>query len=113
MLAAALSASTSGIVITDPRLPDNRIVYVNPAFERTTGYSAGEVVGGNCRFLQGDDREQPDLDGLRAAVREGREGHAVLRDYRKGGSRSGTSSTSLRYGTKMGTSPTSSGFRTT
>ncbi len=85
LLAVALSASTNGIVITDPRLQDNPIIYVNPAFERITGYAAGKIIGENCRFLQGEDRDQPALDGLRAAIREGREGHAVLRNYRKDG----------------------------
>ncbi len=85
LLGLALSASTNGIIITDPRLPDNPIVYVNPAFERITGYPAGEVIGKNCRFLQGGDREQPALEGLRAAIRDGREAHIVLRNYRKDG----------------------------
>jgi PAS domain S-box-containing protein len=60
-------------------------VYVNPAFERTTGYAAEEVLGRNCRFLQGEDRDQPALGELRAAVREGRQCTVVLRNYRKDG----------------------------
>ena len=87
LLDRAVAASSNGIVITDPRLPDNPIVYVNPAFERTTGYAMGEVLGRNCRFLQGDDREQPPLEELRAAVREGRECRVILRNYRKDGAR--------------------------
>jgi PAS domain S-box-containing protein len=83
----AVTASTNSIVITDPNQPDDPLVYVNPAFERTTGYSMGEVVGLNCRFLQGEDRDQrPALDELRAAVREGRHCRVVLRNYRKDGS---------------------------
>src|ERR687893_1692870 len=83
LLDRAVAASSNGIVITDPSLPDNPIVYVNPAFEKTTGYSMEEAIGRNCRFLQGEDRDQPALEELRAAIREGRECRALLRNYRK------------------------------
>ncbi|MDQ3793392.1 MAG: PAS domain-containing protein, partial [Actinomycetota bacterium] len=83
----AVTASTNSIVITDPNLPDNPIVYVNPAFEKTTGYSMEEVLGRNCRFLQGDDRDQSALEELRACIGEGRECRVVLRNYRKDGTR--------------------------
>jgi PAS domain S-box-containing protein len=86
LLDRAVAASSNGIVITDASLPDNPIVYVNPAFERTTGYPSEEVVGRNCRFLQGEDRDQPELEEVRAAVGEGRECRVVLRNYRKDGS---------------------------
>src|SRR5918998_950211 len=86
LLDRAVAASSNGIVITDPALPDNPIVYVNPAFERTTGYSSAEAVGHNCRFLQGEERDQPALDEVRAAVREGRECRVLLRNYRRDGS---------------------------
>ena len=82
----AIAASSNGIVISDPTLPDNPLIYVNPAFEAMTGYAAEEAIGYNCRFLQGSDRDQPTLDELRAAVREGRERQVVLRNYRKDGS---------------------------
>ena len=81
----AIRSSASGIVITDARRAGNPIVYVNPAFEFTTGFSAEEALGQNCRFLQADDRDQPALDTLRAAIREGRECKVVLRNYRKDG----------------------------
>jgi PAS domain S-box-containing protein len=82
----AVNASTNSIVITDPNLPDDPLVYVNPAFEETTGYAAEEAVGRNCRFLQGEDRDQPAVEELRSAVREGRHCTVVLRNYRKDGS---------------------------
>jgi PAS domain S-box-containing protein len=85
LLDRAVAASANGIVITDPKLADNPIVYVNPAFERISGYGAEEAVGRNCRFLQGDERDQPALDELRAALREERECRVVLRNYRKDG----------------------------
>jgi len=81
----AIAASNNGIVITDPNLPDNPIIYVNECFLRTTGYSADEVVGRNCRFLQGEDRDQAELDKLREAIEENRECRVVLRNYRKDG----------------------------
>src|SRR5918993_4348410 len=85
LLDRAVTASTNSISITDLNQPDDPLVYVNPAFERTTGYAAEEVLGRNCRFLQGDDRDQPALGELRAAVREGRHCSVVLRNYRKDG----------------------------
>jgi PAS domain S-box-containing protein len=85
LLDRAVAASSNGIVITDPKLPDNPIVYVNPAFERISGYPVDEVLGHNCRFLQGDDRDQPMLDELREALGEERECRVVLRNYRKDG----------------------------
>ena len=85
LLDRAVAASSNGILITDPNLPDNPIVYVNPAFEKATGYSMEEAIGRNCRFLQGGDRDQPALEELRVAIREGRECRAVLRNYRKDG----------------------------
>jgi PAS domain S-box-containing protein len=85
LLGRAVAASSNGIVITDPRVPDNPIIYANPAFEEITGYSADEVLGHNCRFLQSDDRDQPALYELRGAITEGRECRVVLRNYRKDG----------------------------
>lgn len=81
----AIAASINGIVIADARAPDMPIIYVNPAFEHITGYLATEVIGRNCRFLQGKDREQPALDDLRAALREGKSCTVVLSNYRKDG----------------------------
>ncbi len=82
----AVESSSNGIMITDAVAPGNPIIYVNPAFERITGYSATEVTGRNARFLFGDDREQLGLEDIRAALREKREGRAVLRNYRRDGS---------------------------
>src|SRR5215207_3056213 len=85
LLDRAVAASSNGIVITDPRMPDNPIVYVNPAFERISGYPMDEVLGHNCRFLQADDRDQSSLDELRVALREERECRVILKNYRKDG----------------------------
>jgi PAS domain S-box-containing protein len=85
LLERAVTASTNSIVISDPNQPDDPLVYVNPAFERTTGYTAEEVLGRNCRFLQDEDRDQPAVGELRAAVHEGQHCSVVLRNYRKDG----------------------------
>ncbi len=83
--ARGVTVNPSGVLITDPNLPDNPIVYANPGFEQLTGYTTEEVIGRNCRFLQGSDREQPALEKLRVALREGRECQVVLRNYKKNG----------------------------
>ena len=77
---------TSGIVVASATDPDNPVIYVNPAFEVTTGYSLEEAVGKNCRFLQSHDRNQPGLTLLREAIREKRETLAIVRNCRKDGS---------------------------
>ena len=82
----AIESSVSAICITDNLAPDNPIVYVNPAFERITGYSSQEVVGRNPRLLQGTDLAQPELLTIRSALQDGRPCHVVLRNYRKDGS---------------------------
>ena len=81
----ALVSSSNGIMITRSDKDDHSIVYVNPAFVRITGYSADEVIGREGRFLVRDDLAQPDLEEIRAALREKREGRALLRNYRKDG----------------------------
>jgi PAS domain S-box-containing protein len=77
---------TSGISVSNALLPDCPLVYVNPAFEAMTGYSLEESVGRNCRFLQGEDRDQPGLTLVRQALQARREVTAVIRNYRKDGS---------------------------
>jgi diguanylate cyclase (GGDEF)-like protein/PAS domain S-box-containing protein len=85
LMERAIAASSNGIVLTDANQPENPIIYVNPAFESITGYSPSEVIGRNCRFLQGKDRNQPALKELRSAIQEQRECHVTLRNYRKDG----------------------------
>lgn len=81
----AFTASTDGMTITDPNQPDNPVIYANPAYERLTGYQIDEIIGRNCRFLQGTDRHQPALKQLRAAIKTGEQCQAILRNYRKDG----------------------------
>lgn len=85
LLRMLVNASNDGIVIAEQEGEDNVIIYVNPAFERLTGYSADEILYRDCRFLQADDREQEPLDDIRSALRDGRSSRQVLRNYRKDG----------------------------
>lgn len=82
----SINSATNGILIADARQPDMPTVYCNAAFEKITGYAEEEVLGQNCRFLQGTDHQQPGLDAIRRAVRQGTEAKAELRNYRKDGS---------------------------
>ncbi len=84
--ARAMEASLDAIAISDARLPDMPLIYVNPAFERITGYAREDVLGRNCRFLQGTDRDQPGIAMLRAAIAGGESCEVLLRNYRKDGS---------------------------
>ncbi len=82
----ALDSTDHGVLITDPSLPNNPIIYANESFERITGYAISEVFGRSFRFLQGEEEGQPDIDEIRESVEENRAGHAVLRSPRKDGS---------------------------
>ena len=85
MQSDALNSSTNGVAIADAADPELPLVYVNPAFEEITGYPASELLGRNCRFLQGKDPDQPELAEIRSCLNEGRAGKATLRNYRKDG----------------------------
>ncbi len=82
----AIESSANGIMISDCSLPDKPITYVNPAFERITGYASVTVLGRNARFLVGQDTDQLPLEELRAALRQAREARVELRNYRPDGS---------------------------
>lgn len=79
-------ALNAGVVISDARLPDMPIVYVNPMFEQMSGYASSEVLGRNCRFLQGSESAQPGLADIRQAISSQTNVYAKLRNYRKDGS---------------------------
>ncbi|GGI18660.1 hypothetical protein GCM10008066_15190 [Oxalicibacterium faecigallinarum] len=81
----AIEASANAIIITSAEGPDYGIEYVNPAFERITGYAEEEALGRNIDFLWQRDSEQPGIEELRACLQEQREGQAVMRNYRKDG----------------------------
>jgi len=73
------------ILIADIGKPGQAIVYANAAFERLTGYRPDEAIGKNCRYLQGADRLQPEIDHIREAIATGTDCEVRLRNYRKDG----------------------------
>ena len=81
----ALAASTNSIVIADALQPDLPIIYVNAAFTMMTGYNVEEVIGRNCRFLQGPDTDPDAVAVIRQAVRAGHATETTLLNYRKDG----------------------------
>ncbi|MCQ6259115.1 PAS domain-containing protein [Pseudomonas sp. Q11] len=87
LMQLVINASNDGIVIAEKEGDeDNILIYVNPAFERLTGYSSDEILYQDCRFLQSGDRDQPALDQIRAALKQSGACREILRNYRKDGS---------------------------
>lgn len=81
----AIEASANAIIILNAAAPEYAVEYVNPAFERMTGYAASEMLGRSWRALLGDERDELGLEEIQAALRDQREGNAVLQHYRKDG----------------------------
>lgn len=85
VLTAILDQCVNGVTLSDPDLDDMPLIYANKAFEVMTGYSSDEILGRNCRFLQGEDRNQEGRFKVREAL-ENRQAVVVdLRNYRKTG----------------------------
>ena len=85
VLATAVGAVASGIVICDATQPDRPVTFANAAFSRITGYAAEEIIGRNCRILQGRDTDPEPLERLRRALAQQRPVSVTLRNYRKDG----------------------------
>ncbi|MFV3329222.1 PAS domain S-box protein [Pseudomonas sp. NY15372] len=86
LLQSMVDASNDGIVVTEQEGDDTILIYVNAAFERLTGYTRDDILYQDCRFLQGDDRDQLGRARIRRALAEGQPCREVLRNYRKDGS---------------------------
>jgi PAS domain S-box-containing protein len=84
--AAAMRGTRMPMVVTDPGQPDNPIVFCNEAFQNLTGYSRDEIIGSNCRFLQGPDTDRDVVAKLREAITAGTDIAVDLLNYRKDGS---------------------------
>ena len=82
---AAVHATRMPMIVTNPRLPDNPVVFANDAFCRMTGYARQEIVGRNCRFLQGPDTDRDAVARVREAVATAEAIEIDLRNYRKDG----------------------------
>lgn len=83
-LRGALDVSPDGVAICEAE-GERNVVYVNAAFCRLTGYEPHELLGKNLRLLQGEDRDQPELDALRESLRHAEPARALLRNQRKDG----------------------------
>lgn len=84
-LFASIGLSPLATLVTNPRLPDNPIVCANAAFCQLTGYSESEIVGRNCRFMQGEGTERELRALLRESIANGRAVLTVINNYRKDG----------------------------
>jgi len=84
-LMSALSGSQQNFAISDPSLPDNPIVYVSQGFLDLTGYTLNQVLGRNCRFLQGPGTDQNAVDVIRKGIKEGVDTSVCLLNYKADG----------------------------
>ena len=82
----ALEEASDAIVISDALLPDRPVIYCNKAFTQITGYGRDEVLGKNCRFLQGADQEQEAIGRIQKAIQQAEPTREILRNYKKDGS---------------------------
>jgi PAS domain S-box-containing protein len=85
VLAAILDECVNGITLADPDLEDAPIIYANKAFERLTGYTQADIIGRNCRFLQGEDCEQEGRYEIKKAMEANAGVEVTLRNYKKDG----------------------------
>ncbi|KAK4491072.1 hypothetical protein RD792_001794 [Penstemon davidsonii] len=84
-LATTLERIEKNFVISDPRLPDNPIIFASDSFLELTEYTREEILGNNCRFLQGPETDQATVQKIRDAIREQREITVQLINYTKSG----------------------------
>ena len=76
----ALAATSNGIAIADAKRPDRPVIYCNQAFEKITGYDRSEIIGRNCRFLQGPDTDRAAVDQIRVALEEQHDCKVVMKN---------------------------------
>ena len=85
LLEKAIDSAAEGITLSDTSRPDNPIIYANKGFERLTGYTSPDVVGRNCRFLQGQTTDPHTVSEIRRAIEQGTECTVELLNHRKDG----------------------------
>lgn len=85
VLANILDSCVNGVTLADPDQEDMPLVYANKAFEAITGYTQGETIGRNCRFLQGSEHDQEGVSQLREAIKNKKPVEVTLKNYRKNG----------------------------
>jgi len=84
-LIESLTSGQQNFVLSDPRLPDNPIVFASPGFYELTGYTREQVLGRNCRFLQGAGTDRKAVDVIRTAVANGTDATVCLLNYKADG----------------------------
>nr|AML78161.1 putative LOV domain-containing protein [Lycium sp. BC-2016] len=84
-LATTLERIEKNFVISDPRLPDNPIIFASDSFLELTEYTREEILGRNCRFLQGPETDQATVQKIRDAIKEQKEITVQLINYTKSG----------------------------
>ena len=82
---SAIETTRMPMILTDPNQPDNPIVFANQAFLNMTGYVIAEIVGRNCRFLQGPETDQETIAEIRAAIEAEEKVSVEILNYRKDG----------------------------
>ncbi|MBY0405329.1 MAG: PAS domain-containing protein, partial [Cyanobacteria bacterium] len=85
LMKKAIDFSRNAITIADMHHPNHPLIYVNKSFEEMTGYPKEEIIGENCRFLQGSDTDQPIIKEMHNAVHSGQSLTGLIRNYRKNG----------------------------
>ena len=85
VLLKAIDNVAEGISIADASEPDLPLVYVNQGFYKITGYSAEEVIGKNCRFLQGPDTNKEEVKKIRDSIKNNTSCVVELENYKKDG----------------------------
>ena len=83
---AAVEKTRMPMIVTDPNKPDNPIIFANNAFLAMTGYTPQELIGTNCRFLQGPETDQRTIAEVRQAIHDRKEYATEILNYRKNGS---------------------------
>lgn len=86
LLLQLVEQAQDGIVVAEKEGNDTILIYVNPAFERLTGYSSDEILYQDCRFLQGEDTGQDAIHEVREAIESNQPVRTILKNYRKDGS---------------------------
>lgn len=82
----AVETTRMPMIVTDPNQPDNPIIFANPAFLTMTGYRADEVLGRNCRFLQGPETDRDTVRDIAQAIERQQETSVEIINYKKNGS---------------------------
>jgi PAS domain S-box-containing protein len=86
-LVKGLEMTQQNFCLSDPNLPDNPLIYASQAFLNMTGYSLNEILGRNCRFLQGPETDPHHIHRIRVAIQEGNDCLVCLVNYRADGSK--------------------------